>query len=309
MTLDADVAATLKALADLDAPALSEGTVATARANYDAAPKPSADDVARVEDRRVPGPAGDIAVRIYSDSHDDDLPIVAFFHGGGWVLSSIEGHDSLARRIAVRSGALVVSVEYRRAPEHPFPAPHDDCWAVTSWLAEHGAEIGGDPTRLAVCGDSAGGNLAAGVALRARDEGIALALQALIYPCIDDRQSEYPSMAENAEGFFLTSTDMEWFWNHFVPEPERKNPYAVPARATDLAGVAPAYVQTAEYDPLRDEGERYAARLASAGVETDVVRYPGVVHGFVSRWEAMARAVEAHDDLAEILRRTFAGRG
>ena len=308
MTLDADVAAALEALLALDAPALSQGTVAEARANYDAAPKPRGDDVSRVEDLVVPGPAGDVPVRVYAASDAENLPMVAFFHGGGWVLSSVDGHDSLARRIAVRTGALVVSVDYRLAPEHPFPAPHDDCWAVTSWLARHGAEIGGDPSRLAVCGDSAGGNLAAGVALRARDEGIDLALQALIYPCIDDRQDRYESMVENGEGLFLTADDMVWFWDHFVPSNERLNPYAVPARAADLSGCAPAYVQTAEYDPLRDEGEHYAARLRSAGVEVDVTRYPGVVHGFVSRWHVMARAADAHDDLANALVAAFEAR-
>ena len=305
MPLDPDVAAVLDALADLDAPALSEGTVAEARANYDAAPKPEPDDVRRVEDRSIPGPAGEVPVRVYADSLDGELPIVVFFHGGGWVLSSIEGHDALARRIATVSGALIVSVGYRLAPEHPFPAPHEDCWAATTWLAEHGAAWGGDPTRLAVCGDSAGGNLAAGVALRARDQGVPLSLQALIYPCIDDRQESYPSMRENSEGLFLTAADMTWFWDHFVPATRRDDPYAVPARADRLAGLAPAFVQTAEYDPLRDEGERYAERLAGAGVPVDVVRYPGVVHGFVARWHTMARAERAHADLAAALHRAF----
>jgi acetyl esterase len=303
--LDRDVAAQLEALAALGAPALSEGTVGQARANYDAAPKPDPDPVARVEDRVVPGPAGEISVRLYASSDGTDLPVVVFFHGGGWVLSSVAGHDSLARRIAARTGMLVVSVEYRLAPEFPFPAPHDDCWAVTSWLAEHAAEWGGDPNRIAVCGDSAGGNLAAGVALRARDEGLDLRVQALIYPCLDDRQDEYPSMSKNAEGYFLTAADMAWFWDHFVPEVHRSDPRAVPARADDLSGLPPAIVVTAEYDPLRDEGERYADRLRDAGVPVEVVRYHGVVHGFVSRWHTMARAERAHDDLAEALRRAM----
>lgn len=305
MPLDADVAALLDQLASLNAPALSEGTVAEARANYDAAPKPVGDEITRIEDAVVPGPAGDLAVRVYADADHGDLPVVAFFHGGGWVLSSLDGHDSLCRRIAARSGALVVSVDYRMAPEHPFPAPHDDCWAATTWLAEHADRFGGDRRRLAVCGDSAGGNLAAGVALRARDAGLALTLQALIYPCIDDRQDDYPSMRDNGDGYFLTAADMRWFWGHFVPADLRSDARAVPARAVDLSGCAPAYVQTAEYDPLRDEGERYAARLAAAGVPVEVVRYPGVVHGFVSRWHTMRRAEQAHDDLAAALRTAF----
>lgn len=303
--LDRDVAAQLEALAALGAPALSEGTVEQARFNYDSATKPEADRVVRVEDRSLPGPEGDVPVRLYATSHVPGLPVIVFCHGGGWVLSSVDGHDTLARRIAVRTGMMVVSVDYRLAPEHPFPAPHDDCWAATAWLAEHAADWGGDPGRLAVCGDSAGGNLAAGVALRARDEGIDLRLQALIYPCIDDRQDDYPSMTKNAHGYFLTAADMAWFWDHFVPAQHRVDARAVPARATDLTGVAPAIVMTAEYDPLRDEGERYADRLLDAGVPVEVVRYHGVVHGFVSRWHTMSRAERAHDDLADALNRAM----
>ncbi len=305
MPLDPDVAELLETLAAVDAPALSDGGVSEARTNYDAAPKPDADPLARVEDRVLPGPGGDIDVRVYAPSVAEGLPVVVFFHGGGWVLSSLDGHDALARRIAARSGAMVVSVDYRLAPEHPFPAPHDDCWTVTAWLARNADRWGGDRSRLAVCGDSAGGNLAAGVALRARDEGLDLALQSLIYPCIDDRQDEYPSMKENGEGYFLTATDMGWFWDHFVPRRYRNDPYAIPGRADRLDHLAPAFVQTAEFDPLRDEGQTYAARLRDSGVPTTVVDYPGVVHGFVSRWHLIGRAEQAHDDLGAALRQAF----
>ncbi|MEM8902638.1 MAG: alpha/beta hydrolase [Actinomycetota bacterium] len=304
MPLHDDVAEVLRVVNAAGAPALGDGTPAQARANYDAAPKPTPDRVERVEDVTIPGPAGDIACRIYADSTTGVLPVVAFFHGGGWVLSSVDGHDSLARRIAKRSGAMVVSVEYRLAPEHPFPAPHDDCWAVTRCLSEHAASLGGDSSRLAVAGDSAGGNLAAGVALRARDEGVPLTFQVLVYPCIDTEQTR-PSMTENAAGYFLTATDMDWFWGHFVPADRRAEPYAVPARADEQHGLAPALVQTAEYDPLRDEGEEWAARLAAAGVPTQVTRYGGVVHGFASRWHQMAAAEDAHDEIGRALRTAF----
>lgn len=301
MPVDADIATMLAAAQAASLPALSEGTPEQARVNYLRAPKPTGDELARVEDLIIPGPAGDIAVRVYADSKATGLPTIAFFHGGGWVLSNIDGHDSLARRLAARTQALVVSVEYRLAPEHPFPAPHDDCWAATTWLAENAASIGGDPARLAVAGDSAGGNLAAGVALRARDEGLSLAYQLLVYPCIDDRQTR-PSMVDNASGYFLSATDMAWFWDQFVPPEHRSNPYAVPARATDLTGVAPAHIQTAEYDPLRDEGEEWARRLTDAGTSATMTRFDGAVHGFVSRWEQMAGALAAHAEFTSIVK-------
>lgn len=301
MPLMPDVAAVLEALAALEAPPLSAGTPASARANYAKAPKPAGDPMATVEDRLLPGPAGDLPVRLYwPDGDDEARPVMAFFHGGGWVLSNIDGHDSLARRLASRTGAIVMSVEYRLAPEDPFPAPHDDCWAATRWLADHAAELGGDPSKLIVAGDSAGGNLAAGVALRARDEGLPLALQILIYPCIDT-DFERPSMIDNATGYFLNTSDMVWFWDHYVPSEHRSNPYAVPMRADDVAGLAPALVQTAEYDPLRDEGEAWAARLQASGVPVEMTRYDGVVHGFVSRWEQMARAIDAHDEIGRFV--------
>lgn len=301
MPLDADIADLLAAAAAAGVPPLSAGTPEKARANYDRAPKPVGEPIARVEDLTIPGPAGDIKLRLYADSDQADLPTIAFFHGGGWVLSSVDGHDALTRRLAARTGALVVSVEYRLAPEHPFPAPHDDCWAATAWLAEHAASLGGDPARLSVAGDSAGANLAAGVALRARDEGLSLTSQLLIYPCIDDHQTR-PSMADNASGYFLTAVDMAWFWDHYVPAEHRDNPYAIPARATDLTRLAPTHVQTAEFDPLRDEGEEWAARLNEARVPATVTRFDGVVHGFVSRWEQMAGALAAHDEFASVLK-------
>jgi acetyl esterase len=300
--VDDDVARLLSAAAAADLPSLSDGTPEQARANYNRAPKPEGDRLGLVEDLTIPGPAGDIPARLYaaSDESREGRPIIGFFHGGGWVLSGIDGHDSLARRLAARTGALVVSVEYRLAPEHPFPAPHDDCWAATRWLADNATSFGGDPARLSVAGDSAGGNLAAGVAIRARDEGLALRSQLLIYPCIDDRQTR-PSMIENAAGFFLSAADMAWFWDQFVPPQYRDDPYAVPARATDLTGVAPAHVQTAAFDPLRDEGEEWAERLRAAGVTATCTRFDGVVHGFVARWEQMSGALAAHDEFETVV--------
>lgn len=302
MSLLPDVAALLDALAANDAPPLSAGTPELARRGYDAAPKPAGDEMARVTDTEIDGPGGPIPLRIYHPSKTTDpLPVVVFFHGGGWVLSNIDGHDSLARRLAQRSGCIVVSVEYRLAPEHPFPAPHDDCWAATQWVAEHAPELGGDATRLAVAGDSAGGNLAAGVALRARDEGLPLAFQLLIYPCLDTDFTR-PSMIDNGEGYFLRRTDMEWFWDQFVPSEHRSNPYAVPMRATSVEGLAPAFIQVAEFDPLRDEGFEWGERLTAAGVPTTVTHYDGQIHGFAARWDQIPSAVGSHDDAGAALR-------
>ncbi|MGA1672499.1 MAG: alpha/beta hydrolase [Ilumatobacteraceae bacterium] len=307
MPLDADVADLVRVLAETGAPALSDGTVDEARRNYDAAPKPDPDPLPHVVDLTVAGPHGEVPIRVYAAVSDPrDLPVVVFFHGGGWVLSSVDGHDPTARRLAVLTGALVVSVDYRLAPEHPFPAPHDDCWTVTEWLSREAASIGGDPDRIAVAGDSAGGNLAAGVAIRARDEDLTLRHQCLIYPCIDSDQAPYASMRENAEGYFLTAADMDWFWDRYVDPSSRDDPRAVPARLEDLSGLAPALVLSAEFDPLRDEAEVYASRLAAAGVPVEIVRTPGVVHGFVTRWHTMSRAHEAHEVIATALRRALA---
>lgn len=301
--LDPDTAAYLSESTTLPPPGTA--TPEQMRADYDSVPRPGGDEVDSVIDDEVPGVEGPIRVRRYVMDGPPDSglpPIAVFFHGGGWVLSSIDGHDVLARRIATRSGALVVSVDYRLAPEHPFPAAHDDAWAVTKWLSEHGADWGGDPTRLVVIGDSAGGNLAAGVALRARDEGLSIALQVLIYPCIDTEQDQYESMAQNGTGFGLTAEGMAWFWRQYVPIRHRSNPYAVPARAHVLDGVAPALIQSVEFDPLRDEAERYGRRLERAGVEETTTRYPGVVHGFVSRPHLFGRAADAHDEIGAAIR-------
>ncbi len=261
--------------------------------------------MASVSDQSVPGPDGPIPIRVYHPVESPDpLPVVVFFHGGGWVLSNIDGHDSLARRIAQRSSCIVVSVDYRLAPEHPFPAPHEDCWAVTRWVAEHATAFGGDAARLAVAGDSAGGNLAAGVALRARDAGLPLAFQLLIYPCIDTDFTR-PSMIDNGEGYFLRRSDMEWFWDQYVPVEHRENPYAVPMRATTVDNLAPAFIQVAEFDPLRDEGVAWGERLTGAGVPTTVTNYEGQIHGFASRWDQIPSAVGAHDDAGAALRQAL----
>lgn len=225
-------------------------------------------------------------VRIYWPETTGPAPLVVFFHGGGFVLCSLDTHDELARGLCQGAGAVVVSADYRLAPEAPYPAAPDDCYAALVWAVAHAAELGADGARVAVAGDSAGGNLAAVTALRARDlGGPALRHQCLIYPVTDCR-FDTPSYIENAEGYFLTTESMRWFWSHYLQDMGlATEPYASPLRAPSLSGLPPALVITAEYDPLRDDGERYAQALAAAGVPTTLRRYDGMIHGFVTMAE------------------------
>jgi acetyl esterase len=240
-------------------------------------------EVATIEDRVIPGPEGEIPVRIYAPDAPAPRPVIAFFHGGGFVICSVATHDGLARRLANAAGAVVVSVEYRLAPEARCPAAAQDCYAATQWIHEHAADLGADPDRLVVTGDSAGGNLAAVVALMAREQGgPPIRQQVLVYPVID-AACDAPSYTENAEGYFLEATGMRWFWDHYLgPDGDGAHHHASPIRAGDLSGLPPAVVITAEFDPLRDEGEAYAEALQAAGVPVTVRRYDGMIHGFVS---------------------------
>jgi acetyl esterase len=201
----------------------------------------------------------------------------------------------------------VVSVDYRLAPEHRFPAGYDDCLAATRWASEHAGDLGGDAERVAVAGDSAGGNLAAAVALAARDTRLPLAAQLLIYPAVDlDPDGDYPSRVENADGYLLTAADMEWFGAHYLDDDQRRDPRASVLHADDLAGVAPAVIGVAEYDPLRDEGEAYAKKLSDAGVEVVLHRFDGLIHGFYGLGlvspAAAAAVTTLNNDLATLLR-------
>jgi acetyl esterase len=254
--------------------------------------------IARFDDRMIAGHGGEpIPVRIFwPDTDPSPKPGIVFFHGGGWVIGGLDTHEGAARMLANATGAVVVFVDYRLAPEAQFPVPAEDCYEGLLWTVEHAAALGIDASRLAVAGDSAGGNLAAVVALMTRDRnGPALRHQLLVYPCTDMDPTRWPSMTENKSGYFLTTDSMVWFYDQYVPElAERTNPYASPIHATDLSGLPPAFVITAEFDPLRDEGEAYAARLAEAGVPTEVQRYDGMIHGFFGMTAMFEQAREAH---------------
>lgn len=255
---------------------------ATMEANRMPAPEVS---VARYEDTSFTTTDGaSIGVRVYWPANDQvERPAIVFFHGGGWAIGGLDTHDNSARELCNASDAVVVFIDYRLAPEALFPLPAEDCYAGLTWTVEHASELGIDASRLAVAGDSAGGNLAAVVALMAKERGgPVLRFQLLIYPCTDMDTGRWPSMTENQAGYLLTTTSMEWFYDQYVPDRAlRTHPHASPIHAADVSGLPPALVITAEFDPLRDEGEAYGAKLNEAGVATEVRRYDGMIHGFV----------------------------
>jgi acetyl esterase len=310
MPLDPAAELLLQQIATTGIPAFDAGSVEQARENALALAtvQGDAEPVGCVENRKIPGPDGDLPVRIYASDHRPPLAAFVYLHGGGWVICNLDTHDATCRAIANAVPAVVVSVDYRLAPEHRFPAAAEDAYAATHWLADNAAAFGADPKRLIVGGDSAGGNLAAVAALMARDRGgPALAYQVLIYPAIDASMT-MASYDENAEGYLLTRSAMAWFWNHYLgPQGDGRHPYASPIAADDLSGLPPATIITAEFDPLRDEGDAYAARLRAAGVSVRHTRYAGLIHGFVSLGAVFSQARTAIDAMAADVRTALGG--
>jgi acetyl esterase len=262
--------------------------------------------VAAVVDLKYPGPAGDLAVRVYRPAGDAPLPVVVYFYGGGWTLGSIDTADGIARTLANAVPAAVVVPGYRLAPEHPFPAAVEDCYAAVSWVASAAASFGGDPGRIAVAGDSSGGNLAAVVSMLARDRGgPRLAGQALVYPNTDYTARD-GSLRENTDPWLFNATSVDWYWSHYLRSPDDgRDPRVSPALARDHSGLPPALVVTAEFDPLRDQGERYADALERSGVPVERHRYEGMVHGFFVATGALDAARDAQTLVAHRLRAWF----
>jgi acetyl esterase len=261
-----------------------------------------------VIDRMIPGPAGDIPVRIYTPIQKQNLPVVIFYHGGGWVQGNLDTHDNIARALAAGSDTIVVSVDYRLAPEHPFPAGVEDAYAALLWVFQNAPSFGGNPEKIAVAGDSAGGNLSAVITLIARDnDGPKILHQALIYPATNLSRLDTDSHRFFAEGFLLTKSKIELYRELYLPDKaDWTNPYASPLLAMDHRDLPPATIITAEMDPLRDEGKQYADKLESAGVPVRYHNYKGMVHSFVSADKMLRQAHEALEELADDLRKSFA---
>jgi acetyl esterase/lipase len=257
--------------------------------------------VRSIENLRIPGPDGEIPIRVYTPDTPAPRAGFLYFHGGGWVLCDLDTHDVPCAAIARRAGAVVVSVDYRLSPEHKFPAAVTDSYAATTWVTENAGKLGIDRNRICVGGDSAGGNLAAVVALKSRDaNGPKIALQVMVYPVTDLSSFDTASYREFADGYQLTKIEMEWFRDMYLADPEdARSPDASPFLARDLHGLPPALVITAECDPLRDEGEAYAKRLQDSGVPVKRTRYAGMIHPFFSFAGALPQAIEAYQEVAD----------
>lgn len=309
MPLDPQAQALLEAMKALGAPDITTLTPEQARQASEARLKTRRrywTPVAKCQNATVPGPDGPIPVRIYTPAQSGELSALVYFHGGGFVLGSLEGCDPLCNFLADGAGCVVVSVDYRLAPEHKFPAAPQDCLAVTQWVAANARQLHCNPRQIGVGGESAGAALAAVVALAARERGGPhLAFQMLLYP-VTDATMQAPSYQTIGEGYFLTRDMMAWFWNHYLdPKDDRTNPFISPLHAKSLQGLPPALVITAEFDPLRDEGEAYGEALRKAGVPAAIKRYPGVCHGFVMMGAKLDAGRQAIADCCAELKKAF----
>jgi len=259
----------------------------------------------QIRNTSFPGPAGPVPIRIYIPLQKPDLPVIIYYHGGGWVIGSLDSHDNICRSLAKKTSGIVVSVDYRLAPEHPFPAAVDDAYAALKWVSQNAASFNGDSTRIIVAGDSAGGNLAAAIALMSRDRnGPRLSAQILIYPATNLAELNTNSYRQFADGFYLTKRYIENFRSRYLPDPQDwSNVYASPLLATNLEKLPPALIVTAEFDPLRDDGVAYAIKLKNAGVPAKHIRFQGMIHGFVAMDRLFDQSEQAIDDISVYLQK------
>ena len=315
MTLHPGAQAVLDLIAEAGRPSFEEMSVPECREAYVNSRKalqPAPINVAEVLNLEMPGPGGDIALRLYRSQPAEAgvlQPVIVYFHGGGWVIGDLESHDTVCRELAARSGSALVSVDYRLAPEHVFPAAAEDAIAATKWIAENATRLGLDANRLAVAGDSAGGNLAAVVAITARDNGGPnVRFQALLYP-VTDFDLTRPSYEENGTRPPVKTATMAWFRDLYLTKPEdQKDWRAAPLQAADLSNLAPAFVMTAGYDPLRDEGKAYADALKAAGTACTYKCYDGQIHGFLNMALVNPQTFEAFDEVGAAIKAGLAVR-
>jgi len=295
MTLAPEIKAFLEAGAKAGLPQVWEAPLDVIRRNTQTRPALAgpAEPILEIENKFIPGPTADLPIRIYRPTNNPTAPAIVYFHGGGWVLNFLDIYDASLTTLANRTGATIISVNYQKAPEHPFPIPFDDCYATLEWVLANSEVLRINRHSVAVAGDSAGGNLASAVALKAREQKIELAYQLLIYPC-NDRNFESPSYIKNATGYGLSRQAMQWFWDQYLQgDSHDQNPYAIPARAVSFKDVAPAIIISAEYDPLLSDSEQYVELLKASGVDVRYREFKGMIHGFFTNLAVTPAAMDA----------------
>ncbi len=300
MSLAPEIKAFLEASAAAGLPQVWEAPVDVIRKNTQSRPALAGpvEPVQEIINRFFPGSTADLPIRLYRPTTATDAPAIVYFHGGGWVLNFLDIYDASLARLANQSGATIISVNYQKAPEHPFPIPFDDCYATLLWVIANAAELQIDPSKIGVAGDSAGANLASAVAIKARDKKVSVAFQLLIYPC-NGRDFQTDSYIKNATGYGLSTQAMEWFWDQYLQgDVHDSNPYAVPMKAATFSNLAPAIIITAQYDPLISDGEKYAELLQRDGVSVIYKEYAGMIHGFFTNMAVTPTARESIDFVA-----------
>ena len=308
MPLNDEYSQFLAALNELDAPSIDQVDIEIARQMMRNGQPPQPDiRVGNTEDRRIRVEGGEISLRIYTPEGQGPFPLILMFHGGGWVLGDLDTADLQSRKVCLGVQAVVVSVDYRLAPEHKFPTAVNDCYAALIYAVENCDKFNAVDDKVALVGDSAGGNLAAVVSLKCRDEGgPKLRHQLLVYPVTDGTRFDTPSYRDNADGFMLTAETMRWFWDQYTSVDDRQSELASPLIATNLDDLPPTTIMTAEYDPLRDEGEAFGKRLQQAGVPCEVIRYDGFIHGFFSHEITIPSTEKAMNDACQKLKSALA---